>query len=79
MGDGLVQLVQRRPKGWTTRVHNRQGQEILLFSIVFRPNLGSTQALPPGVNLHGREADQKSPSNAEVKNGEAITPLPHMS
>jgi hypothetical protein len=27
----------------------------------------------------GREADQLSPSNADVKNGGAITPLPHTS
>jgi hypothetical protein len=33
----------------------------------------------PGVKQSGREADHSSPSTAEIKNGEAITPRPHTS
>jgi hypothetical protein len=33
----------------------------------------------PGVKKQGREVDHSPPSNAEVKNGGAIPPLPHMS
>jgi hypothetical protein len=33
-------------------------------------------ALSPGVKQQGHEADHSPPSNAEVKNGGAIPPLP---
>jgi hypothetical protein len=36
------------------------------------------EALSPGVKRSVREADRSPPSNAEVKNNEAILPLPHM-
>jgi hypothetical protein len=36
-------------------------------------------ALSPGVKRLGREVDHSPPSSAEVKNGEAIPPLPHES
>jgi hypothetical protein len=62
----------------------RQEQGIFLFSTTSRPALGSTH--PPNqrisgilaseVKRSGREADLSSPSTAEVKNGEAIPPLP---
>jgi hypothetical protein len=32
----------------------------------------------PGVEQPGREADHSPPSRTEVKNSEAIPPLPHM-
>jgi hypothetical protein len=32
----------------------------------------------PGVKRQGREADHLPPSSAEVKNGGAVPPLPHM-
>jgi hypothetical protein len=35
-------------------------------------------ALSPAVKRQVREADHSPPSNAEVKNGGAISPLPHM-
>jgi hypothetical protein len=35
-------------------------------------------ALPMGVKGPGHEADHISPSRAEVKNGGAIPPLPHV-
>jgi hypothetical protein len=31
------------------------------------------------VNQQGRENDHSLPSGAEVKNGEAVSPLPHIS
>jgi hypothetical protein len=37
-----------------------------------------TGDLPPEVKRQGREADHSPPSSAEVKNGGAIPPLPHM-
>jgi hypothetical protein len=36
-------------------------------------------ALSPGVRRPGREADHSLPSNAEVKNGRGLHPLPHTS
>jgi hypothetical protein len=52
-----------------------------------RPALWSTQppfqrvpeALFLGLKRPGHESDNSSPSSTEVKNGEAISPLPHMS
>jgi hypothetical protein len=57
---------------------------IFLFFTERRPALGPTQppiqwvpgALSPGVKLPGREANHSPPTNAEVKNGGAIPPLP---
>jgi hypothetical protein len=37
-----------------------------------------TVALSPGTNGPQRDPDQSPPSNAEVKNGGTIPPLPHM-
>jgi hypothetical protein len=39
----------------------------------------SIGALSPGVKGQGREANHSPPSSAKVKNGGAISPLPHMS
>jgi hypothetical protein len=58
----------------------------IFLSTASRPALGVTQppiqwvpgALPPGVKRQRREADQSPPSSAEVKNGGAIPPLPHV-
>jgi hypothetical protein len=36
-----------------------------------------TGAISNGVKRRGREADHSHPSSAEVKNGGAVTPLPH--
>jgi hypothetical protein len=57
--------------------------KICLFSTACRQALGPTQPpiqwLPevhsPVVKLPGREADHSSSSNAEVKDGGAVTPL----
>jgi hypothetical protein len=38
-----------------------------------------TGALSQGVKRQGREADHSLPSSAEIKNGGAMPPLPHMS
>jgi hypothetical protein len=54
---------------------------VLNCSTVSGPALGPTHSpirCVPGVKRPGREASH-SPSGAEVKNGEAIPPLPHMS
>jgi hypothetical protein len=61
--------------------------KVFLFSIASRPGLGSAQppihmvpgAISPAVKRPEREADHSSPFNAEVKNGGAIAPLPHIS
>jgi hypothetical protein len=60
---------------------------IFLFSIASILALGLTQppiqrvpgALSPGVKRQGREADRSPTTNAEVKNGGVIPPLPHIS
>jgi hypothetical protein len=70
--------------GWTAGVWFSEGQEIFLYSRESRPTPEPTQppiqwvpgALFLGVKRLGREADHSPPSNAEVKNGEAIPPLP---
>jgi hypothetical protein len=57
---------------------------IFLFSTASRPALGHTQPpmqwvsreISPGVKQPGREDDHSHPSSAEVKNCEAIPPLP---
>jgi hypothetical protein len=62
-------------------------ETIFLFSIASRPALGPIQppiqwvpgAISPEVKRPGREAGHLPPSNAEVKNGGAIPPLPDMS
>jgi hypothetical protein len=43
------------------------------------PMKWAPEALFPGVKLQGLPADHSPPSSAEIKNGGAITPLPHMS
>jgi hypothetical protein len=66
--------------------YSRHGT-IFLFSTASRPDLGPTQPpiqLVPGatslrINWSGREADHSFPSSVEVKNGEAIPQLPHIS
>jgi hypothetical protein len=58
----------------------KQGLEISLFSIEFRPALGPTRSpiqwVPgdcfPGVKRPRREADHSPPFNAKVKNGGII-------
>jgi hypothetical protein len=58
-----------------------------LFPTRSRPALGPAQppiqwvpeAISLGVKRPGREPDHSPPSSAEVKNGGAIPPFPHMS
>jgi hypothetical protein len=65
----------------------RQRQKIFLFFIASRSALGTTQppiqwipeTVSPGVKRWEREAEHSPPSGAEVKDGEAIPPLPHSS
>jgi hypothetical protein len=61
--------------------------KMFLFYIVSRPALRPTLSpiqwippvLSPGVKRPGREADHSPQSSSEVKNGGAISPLPHTS
>jgi hypothetical protein len=62
-------------------------QEIFLFPIAFRPDLGPTQAsssmskvrsFPRGAKRSRREASHSFPPIAEVKNSGAIPPLLHI-
>jgi hypothetical protein len=65
---------------------SRHGK-IFLVSTASRPVLGPIHppaqwvsgTTSPGVKRPGREADHSPPFSAEVKNGGAIPPLPHMS
>jgi hypothetical protein len=71
--------------GWRG-FNSREGQEIFLHSTASRPGSGAHSAsypirsgvFPLGANRPGRAADHSPPSSAEVKNGGAIPPLPHM-
>jgi hypothetical protein len=66
---------------------SRHGQVIFLFSAASRPTPGAhpalylkiTEALSPGVRRLGREADHLFPTNAEIKYGGVILPLPNTS
>jgi hypothetical protein len=59
----------------------------LIINYLQHYTLGPTQppiqwipgALSPGVKRQGHEADHSPPASAEVENGGAITPHPHMS
>jgi hypothetical protein len=61
------------------------GSSILLFSTAHRLALGRTHppirwvpgTVYPGVKRPWCEADKSPPSSAEVKNGRAVSPLPH--
>jgi hypothetical protein len=77
---------------WIGRLRNRswipgKGNKFFLSSTASRPALGPTQpliqwaprAVCPETKRPEREADHTRPSNAEVKNGGAITPFSHTS
>jgi hypothetical protein len=76
--------------GWRTEecgFDSKQGQEIALSSITFRPGLGLTEPLirevpavvSPWVKRQVTEADHSPPSSAEARNGGAVPPLPYTS
>jgi hypothetical protein len=75
IGAGKNQSILRRATGWTA--------EARVFSTVSRMALGPNQwipgALSPGAQRPRREEDHSPLSSAEVKNGRAISPLPHTS
>jgi hypothetical protein len=81
------QSLYRLPKGWTTGVRFPAGARDFVFSTESRLDLGPNQcpikcvlgALPLHIKRPGLEADDSSPSSAEVKNSGIIIPLPHMS
>jgi hypothetical protein len=72
--------------GWTAGFRFPSGA-ILSSPKACRLALNTTQppirwipgTLSPGIKQPGREADHSPASSAEVKNGEAIPALPHMS
>jgi hypothetical protein len=77
------ELVWRRATGWTARFRFPVGAR--LFSSPQSPNQAQSAPLQwaPGspflaVKRPRREADHSPPSSAEVKNGGAIPPLPHL-
>jgi hypothetical protein len=80
---GVAQSVYRGATPGRPEFDSRQCT-IFFSSTVSRPALGPTQppiqwvpgALSPGLKWQEREADRSLPSNAEVKNGGAISPLP---
>jgi hypothetical protein len=75
-----------RRRGRRLEFDSRQGQEISPLPSASRPALKSTQspivlvpeALSSKVKWQGREANHSRPSSVEIKNGEAIHPLPHI-
>jgi hypothetical protein len=81
MRAGIAQSLQVATLGFDSR--ERQD---FLFSTMSRqlcgpPSLmsnGYLVYLSPGIKRKEREVDHSLPSNAEVKNGEAIPALPHM-
>jgi hypothetical protein len=61
-------------------LNSRQGQEIVLFSVTLTAShLVGVKAVSSVVKQPRREADQSPPSSSEVKNCEAVPPLPHTS
>jgi hypothetical protein len=86
-GVGTAQSVQWLITGWMARVRFLAVHDFFLFFTASRPNLGPTRplsdgyqpALSLGVKWQGHEADHSPPSNAKIRNGEAMPPLPHMS
>jgi hypothetical protein len=78
-------IPMQRATGWTAGFDSRQWQ-VFFFFTAFRPVLGPAQprthqipvVLSAGVKRQGHEANHSPPSSAEVKNGGAVTPLPHM-
>jgi hypothetical protein len=64
---------------------SHQGQQDLLFFHSAQTGSGvhpaayptGTRGCPPGVERQGREVDHSPPFSAEVKNGGAISTLPH--
>jgi hypothetical protein len=74
---------------WTERLgfDSGQGQEMFLFSIMFRrvlklnlpPITWMSGALYPGIKQSRGEVDHSPPTSVEVKNGGTIHSLSHMS
>jgi hypothetical protein len=80
-GAGIAQSVQRLDAGWTAEVSELESRhcEIFHFSTASRPTLGPTQPpiqCVPGVKRPGHEADQLTPTSAEVKNTLIYTSTP---
>jgi hypothetical protein len=71
---------------WLDAWFDFRQSKIFLFPTISRPAVRPTQPPIhmgtaddfPGEKQSGREADHSPPSSAEVKNGGAIPPVPHM-
>jgi hypothetical protein len=61
--------------GWTAE-DSRRGQETLILPLTPTPALGLTEPLIQWAS--GAISSRVRESSAEVKNGGAISPLPHM-
>jgi hypothetical protein len=85
-GAGLAQHIAIRLRAGRPGFDRWQEQETFLLSTATIQSLGPTQppiqwvpgALSTGVKRQGREADHSLPPSADVKNSEAIPPLPRM-
>jgi hypothetical protein len=83
-----AEIAQYSNRLWAAQLGflSQQKQEIFLYSTASRPALEPTHspfqcvpgALSLGIKQPRREADHSPPSSAEVKNGGAIPPLPHI-
>jgi hypothetical protein len=73
--------------GWIAGVQFLTEARFFLYFTTFRLSLGSNQSpiqwvpgvISPGIKCPEHEADHSYPFSAEVKNGGAISPLPHKS
>jgi hypothetical protein len=66
--------------GWATVVRFPAGARDFSLNVVQTGSGGHQASYPMGrIKREGCEADHSLPSSAEVKNGEAITPLLHTS
>jgi hypothetical protein len=87
LGVWIAQSVWRRDTGWKVRLRFPVGTSD--FSLLCCVQAGSeahpaflpmdTGAHSPEAKRPGRVADHSPPSSAEIKNGGAMPPFPHMS
>jgi hypothetical protein len=76
----LKYLTEFRATGWMSEVQIPKGGKTFLRNVQAGSGDHPTSyPIGTGGKLPGREAYLSPPPSAEVKNGEAIPPLPHMS
>jgi hypothetical protein len=81
---GFLEQLSRYSDGLRARRPGFDSQKRQVFSLLHSVQTGSgahpaSYPMCTGVKRLGREADHLNPSSAEVKNGGAIPPFPHMS